>query len=115
MLHLSDFEESTSNTHKSIRSLSELEINLWKITLGQLFGERRGTSADQIASKRFDQGDTDCQSQPHPHMPVTFDEDALRHELEMNPYVCSGWDLEQTLEYSHCSITFIEMKWATPK
>ena len=65
-----------------------------------------GTTTDRTVShwfKRFDEGETSCEGQPHSGRPVTFDEDALRHELEVHPDA-STRDLEQTLGYGRSII-----------
>ena len=53
--------------------------------------------------KRFDEGDTTCEDLPRSGRPATFDEDALRRELELRPD-SSTRDLEKALGFSHRTI-----------
>ena len=53
--------------------------------------------------KRFDEGDTNLEDIPHTGRPTTFDEEVLRHELELHPD-SSTRDLEKVLGYDHTTI-----------
>jgi len=52
---------------------------------------------------RFDQGHTSLEDAPHTGRPVTFDEEALRREIELHPDH-STRDLEKTLGHDHTTI-----------
>ena len=53
--------------------------------------------------KRFNDGDTSLEDQPHHGRPSSFDEDALRRELEVHPD-SSTRDLEKTLRRHYSTI-----------
>lgn len=53
--------------------------------------------------QRFDDGDTSLKDIPHTGCPVTFDEEALRHELELHPD-SSTRDLEKVLGHHYSTI-----------
>lgn len=58
-----------------------------------------GTTSDRTVRfwyKRFDDGDISCEDQPRSGQPTSFDEDALRRELELHPDY-STRDLEKAL------------------